>query len=187
MIGEILSKLCLNWSHKTNSMKKSAYILSLALAFGLGIVFSKTLPAFHAEHFKKATGIGGIFFKCKNPAKMREWYAKNLGLQTNQYGTVFEWYQGADSTKKSYTQWSPFKETTKYFEPGKADYMINYRVEHLAELVQQLRRDSVVITDTIATYSYGKFVHIMDIENNTVELWEPIDKEYGKFPGGKTK
>ena len=168
-------------------MKRSGYILSLFLAFALGIAFSKALPALQTAPVKKATGIGGIFFKCKDPKKMREWYAKNLGLQTNQYGTSFEWYQGADSTKKGYTQWAAFKETTKYFEPGKADYMINYRVENLVALVRQLKLDGVTVTDTIETVNYGKFAHILDAENNKVELWEPIDSEYGKFPGGKTK
>jgi len=168
-------------------MNRSGYILSLVLAFALGIAFTKALPALRQAPVKKATGIGGIFFKCKDPKKMREWYAKNLGLQTNQYGTSFEWYQGADSTKKGFTQWAPFKETTKYFDPGKADYMINYRVEHLEDLVRQLKLDGVTVTDTIETVNYGKFVHILDAENNKVELWEPIDSEYGKFPGGKTK
>src|ERR1700757_2709454 len=74
---------------------------------------------------KKVTGIGGIFFKCKDPKKIREWYKTNLGLNTNDYGAVFEWYQGADSTKKGFTQWSPFNEKTKYFEPSTKDYMIN--------------------------------------------------------------
>ncbi|MDD1475287.1 hypothetical protein MEO41_29080, partial [Dolichospermum sp. ST_sed4] len=73
---------------------------------------------------KRVTGIGGIFFKCKDPQKVREWYQKHLGLNTNQYGAVFEWYQGADSTKKGFSQWSPFKETTKYFEPSTKEFMI---------------------------------------------------------------
>ena len=130
---------------------------------------------------KKVTGIGGIFFKCKDPKKMREWYGKELGLQVNQYGTSFAWYQGADSTKKAYTQWTPFKETTKYFEPGKADFMVNYRVENLVSLVRQLKADGVTVTDTIESASYGKFVHILDAENNKVELWEPKDADYSKM------
>ena len=104
----------------------------------------------------------------------------------NQYGTGFEWRQGADSTKKGFTQWTAFKETTKYFEPGKADFMINYRVENLAGLLRQLKADGVSVTDTIETASYGKFVHILDAENNKAELWEPVDSECGKF-GGTTK
>jgi predicted enzyme related to lactoylglutathione lyase len=130
---------------------------------------------------KKATGIGGIFFKCKDPDKMREWYQKHLGLNTNQYGAVFEWYQGSDSTKKGFTTWSPFPETTKYMEPSAKDFMINYRVENIEELVLQLEKEGVTITDKIETYDYGKFVHIVDVEGNKIELWEPNDIEYEKL------
>lgn len=77
---------------------------------------------------KKVTGIGGVFFKCKDPKKITEWYQKHLGLNTNPYGATFEWYEAADSTKKAQTQWTPFSETTKYFEPSTKDFMINYRV-----------------------------------------------------------
>ena len=127
---------------------------------------------------KKVTGIGGIFFKCKNPNAIREWYTRHLGLNTNRYGAVFEWRQGADTTKKGFTQWSPFKETTKYFEPSTKDFMINYRVDNLEALVGVLKKNGVTIVDTIATYDYGKFVHILDVEGNNVELWEPNDIVY---------
>lgn len=122
---------------------------------------------------KKVTGIGGIFFKCKDPNKMKEWYQKHLGLNTNDYGATFEWYQGEDSKKKGSTQWSPFAETTKYFEPSTKDFMINYRVENLVKLVEELKKEGVVIVDQIETFEYGKFVHIIDVEGNKVELWEP--------------
>jgi predicted enzyme related to lactoylglutathione lyase len=130
---------------------------------------------------KKVTGIGGIFFKCKDPKKIREWYQTHLGLNTNQYGAVFEWYQGADSTKKGFLQWSPFKETTKYFEPSNKEFMINYRVENLEALVEELKKEGVNVTDSIQTFDYGKFVHIMDIEGNKIELWEPNDNVYEKL------
>jgi predicted enzyme related to lactoylglutathione lyase len=133
------------------------------------------------SNMKKATGIGGIFFKCKDPDKMKEWYQKNLGLNTNQYGAVFEWYQGADSTKKGFTSWSPFKETTKYFEPSTKDFMINYRVGDLEALVEELKKSGVTVLDTVETYDYGKFVHILDPEGNKIELWEPDDIEYEKL------
>ncbi|PWU03540.1 MAG: lactoylglutathione lyase [Bacteroidetes bacterium] len=137
----------------------------------------------------RVTGIGGVFFKSKDPVKLREWYKTNLGLLTNQYGAVFEWFQGADSTKKGFTTWGAFKETTKYFEPSTKDYMINYRVENLAELLDALKKNGVTIVDTVQTVDYGKFVHIMDLEGNSVELWEPNDIEYeklGKQLGAKT-
>ena len=129
----------------------------------------------------RVTGIGGIFFKCKDPKTVREWYATHLGLQVNKYGAVFEWRQGADSSKKGFSQWSPFKETTKYFEPSTKEFMINYRVTHLDALVDALRKDGVTIADTIARYDYGAFVHIMDCEGNKIELWEPNDVEYERM------
>ncbi|CAN1553827.1 COG3324 Predicted enzyme related to lactoylglutathione lyase [Flavobacteriaceae bacterium] len=118
---------------------------------------------------------------------MKEWYKTHLGLDTDQYGTNFEWRQGADTTKKGFTQWSPFAETTKYFEPSTKDFMINYRVENIEELVEQLKKEDVTITDKIESFEYGKFVHIIDVEGNKVELWEPNDIEYDKIVGGRTK
>jgi predicted enzyme related to lactoylglutathione lyase len=170
-------------------MKKTLLIITaLTVSFTFGFTFKTLITKSDNEvKMKKVTGIGGIFFKCKDPKKLREWYDKNLGLVTNQYGSVFEWHQGADSTKKGFTQWSPFKETTKYFEPSTKDFMINYRVENMKELVDQLRKDGVTITDTIETYDYGKFVHILDIEGNKIELWEPNDIVYGQMSSGTTK
>ncbi|HEU4556128.1 MAG TPA: VOC family protein [Chitinophaga sp.] len=126
---------------------------------------------------KKVTGIGGIFFKCKDADKMKAWYQKHLGLNTNEYGATFEWYQDAGAAKKGSTQWSPFNETTSYFEPSTKDFMINYRVENLVELVEQLKKEGVTIVDNIETFEYGKFVHIIDVEGNKVELWEPTGTE----------
>ncbi|MFH7013100.1 VOC family protein [Flavobacterium sp. FlaQc-52] len=124
---------------------------------------------------KKVTGIGGIFFKCNNPDKMKEWYKAHLGLDTNEYGATFEWKEASDSTKNGSTQWSPFPETTKYFEPSAKDFMINYRVADLEALVEELKKEGVTIVDTIETYEYGKFVHIIDMEGNKIQLWEPYD------------
>jgi len=124
---------------------------------------------------KKVTGIGGIFFKCKDPNKMNEWYKTHLGFETSQYGTSFEWRQEDDPTKKGTTQWAPFAESSKYFEPSSKDFMINYRVENLEALVEQLRNEGVTIVDKIESFDYGKFVHIIDPEGNKVELWEPAD------------
>jgi predicted enzyme related to lactoylglutathione lyase len=136
---------------------------------------------------KKVTGIGGIFFKSKDPEKMKEWYNKNLGLQTDEYGTSFEWRQGANPEKMGFTQWSPFPETTKYMQPSSKDFMINYRVENIEALVTELKKGGVTIVDEIETFEYGKFVHILDIEGNKIELWEPNDTEYDKIVDGRTK
>lgn len=164
---------------------------ALATSFGLGFAFNNLIinQSNNDTKMKRVTGIGGIFFKCKDTNKMKEWYKTHLGLNTDQYGTVFEWRQATDSTKKGFTQWSPFVETTKYFEPSQKDFMINYRVENLEALVEQLKKEGVTITDKIETVEYGKFVHILDVEGNKVELWEPNDIEYeklGKQLGSKT-
>lgn len=162
------------------TIKKFSFALMLILAFSLGYSF-KTYTSDKQNTVRKVTGIGGIFFKCKNPKLLREWYKNNLGINTNQYGAVFEWRLAIDSTKNGYTQWSPFGEKTTYFEPSTKDFMINYRVENLSRLVEQLKKDGVTITDEIETVEYGKFVHILDLEGNKVELWEPNDEVYEKL------
>ena len=156
---------------------KPLTILVLAISFFSGFAINSVLTAKNNKPttMKKVTGIGGIFFKCKDPKKVTEWYQKHLGLNTNPYGATFEWYEGSNSTKKGQTQWTPFAETTKYFEPSTREFMINYRVENLEALVDELKKEGVTIVDTIETYDYGKFVHILDAEGNKVELWEPKD------------
>ena len=157
-------------------MKKSILLtLTLATTFLLGFAFKTITTTNNSTKMKRVTGIGGIFFKCKDPKKVTEWYHQHLGLDTNPYGATFEWYEGEDSTKKAQTQWTPFPESTKYFEPSKQDFMINYRVENLEALVEELKKENVTIVDKIETYDYGKFVHILDGEGNKVQLWEAID------------
>jgi predicted enzyme related to lactoylglutathione lyase len=125
---------------------------------------------------KKVTGIGGIFFKCKDPKQLSAWYKTHLGFDANDYGATFEWREEADPNKKGATQWSTFSETTTYFAPSTKDFMINYRVENLEALVAQLKAEGVTIVDTIETYEYGKFIHIIDLEGNKIELWEPSEE-----------
>ncbi len=158
---------------------KKIILLTLSLAATFGLSFAVKTFTTHKNHttMKRVTGIGGVFFKCQNPAKMNDWYKTHLGLNTNQYGATFEWREADDSTKKGYTQWSTFAENTEYFAPSGKDFMINYRVENLEALVEQLKTEGVTIVDTIESYDYGKFVHIMDPEGNKIELWEPGDAE----------
>ncbi|MDO9256018.1 MAG: VOC family protein [Bacteroidales bacterium] len=154
-------------------------IFAIAISFSFGFAFKTVLIKQSGSQvkMKRVTGIGGIFFKSKNPDKVKEWYKTHLGLQTDEYGASFEWRLATDSTKKGFTQWSPFSDSTKYFGPSKQTFMINYRVENLVALVEQLEKEGVRIVDKIETYSYGKFVHILDIEGNKVELWEPREIE----------
>ena len=165
-------------------------LLVIASAFLLGFATRSAMePPQHAPELRRVTGIGGIFFKSKDPVALRAWYQQHLGLNTNQYGAVFEWFQGADSTKKGFLQWSPFNERTKYFEPSTKDFMINYRVADLEALIADLEQNGVTVLDTIAAYDYGKFAHILDLDGNKIELWEPNDVVYenmGKQMGSAT-
>ncbi|MBL7998683.1 MAG: VOC family protein [Candidatus Kapabacteria bacterium] len=135
---------------------------------------------------KRVTGVGGIFFKSENPDALKEWYKTHLGLNTDQYGTTFEWRHADNPERKGFLQWSPFKSDTTYFAPSTKDFMINYRVENLTALVDQLRAEGVTILDEIAEFEYGKFVHILDAEGNAIELWEPADENYDEIVEGRT-
>lgn len=135
---------------------------------------------------KKVKGIGGIFFKAKNPQKMNEWYKKNLGLVTNEYGSLFEFRESDKQEQKAYLQWSPMNEDTDYFAPSEKQFMINYRVENIEKLVEELKANGVNVVDNIETYEYGKFVHVMDPEGNKIELWEPVDNVFTQMYDGKT-
>ena len=136
---------------------------------------------------KKATAIGGVFFKCKSPDAQKEWYSKHLGINMDTYGTSFEWRNADDPTQKGYTAWSPFKNDTDYFGDASQQYMINYRVENLEALVEELKKEGVTIVDEMEIYEYGKFIHILDGEGNRVELWEPNDTVYEKAVNAVTK
>jgi len=157
--------------------KKTLIFLALAATFGFGFAFNSILTSTIKKqaNMKRVTGIGGIFFKCQDPEKIREWYKTHLGFDVNQYGAKFEWKQEGDSTNKGYTLWTPFAEKTKYFEPSTRDFMINYRVENLEALVEELKKEGVTVLDNIESYDYGKFVHILDVEGNKIELWEAKD------------
>lgn len=156
-------------------MKKNILItLVLVATFFSGFAFRSFSPT-NKITMKKVTGIGGVFFRSKNPEKTTEWYQKHLGLNTNGFGANFDWFESEDATKKAMTQWTPFPENTKYFGEENQEFMMNYRVDNLVDLVEELKKENVTILDEIAVYDYGKFVHILDGDGNKVELWEPID------------
>ena len=105
--------------------KTSLIIVIIAASFCFGFAFNKILTTQNKNKMKKVTGIGGVFFKCKDPKATNEWYKTHLGFDMSPYGTSFEWRENDDSTKKGTTQWNTFPETTKYFAPSTKDFMIN--------------------------------------------------------------
>jgi len=125
---------------------------------------------------KRVTGLGGVFFKCKDPKAQQEWYKKHLSIEPGQNGTMFEWREIDNPDKQGCTVWSTFKEDTKYFAPSEKPFMFNYRVDNLVELIDELRKEGVQVVGEIEVYDFGKFGWIMDPEGNKVELWEPLPK-----------
>ncbi len=124
----------------------------------------------------KVTGIGGIFFYADSLEEAKEWYSKNLGIAINDWGASSFDTRNIDRPDEiNSLQWKPFKKGDKYFSPSKKDFMINYTVQNIEGLVHKLKENGVAVLDSIETYDFGKFVHIMDAEGNKIELWEPID------------
>ncbi|RZJ68507.1 MAG: hydroxyacid dehydrogenase [Flavobacterium sp.] len=129
-----------------------------------------------AEPEARVTGIGGVFFKTKNPDELKDWYKKHLGLNTDQYGCTFWWKDryGNDCS----TQWSPFAEDTTYYEPSEKQFMQNFRVSNLDLLLEKLAADGVTMVGEPEAHEYGKFGWILDPEGNKIELWEPNDRAF---------
>lgn len=123
---------------------------------------------------KRVTGIGGIFFKAKDPAKLAAWYRDHLGLKLEEWGgAVFPWASPANPTGVGTTVWSPFEESTTYFAPSPASFMINYRVEDLHALLTLLREEGCEVDEKVDESELGKFAWVMDPEGNRIELWQP--------------
>ncbi len=136
---------------------------------------------------KRVTGIGGIFFKTQDKAALNAWYERHLGLNLDpSYGTSFEWRQAQDPERKGFTAWSPFPADTDYFAPSQRDFMVNYRVADLEGLLKVLKEEGVEVVDEMQTFEYGKFAHILDLEGNKIELWEPDDEAYEAMVKGHT-
>ena len=123
----------------------------------------------------KVTGIGGVFFKSRNDnAALAAWYQEHLGMQLESWGgSILRW---PDDTAgdKGLTVWTVAEKESKWFSPSDSPFMINYRVDNLAELIAQLKRDDITIVGGPESHENGKFAWIMDPDGNKVELWEPM-------------
>lgn len=126
---------------------------------------------------KRVTGLGGVFFKSAQPEALKSWYKKHLEIDSGEHGAMFNWRHHDDPEKEGNTVWSIFPEDTTYFQPASREFMFNYRVENLVELIKVLREEGVEIVGEIEEYPYGKFGWIMDPEGNKIELWEPLNEK----------
>jgi predicted enzyme related to lactoylglutathione lyase len=126
----------------------------------------------------KITGLGGVFFKAKDPKATKQWYNEHFSLGTDQYGKAFAWRDVNNKEHIGYTQWSAMSKDTDYFAPSKQDYMINYRVENLEALLEDLKSKGITQVGKVDKYDYGKFAWVLDPDGNKIELWEPVDQVF---------
>ena len=123
---------------------------------------------------KRVTGIGGVFFKAKDPVGLREWYRTHLGIDVQEWGgAVFTWTDDAGESVTGSTVWNVANADSDYFDPGTAVFMINYRVADLRALVRTLREEGCDVLENTEESDYGRFAWVIDPEGNKVELWEP--------------
>jgi predicted enzyme related to lactoylglutathione lyase len=122
----------------------------------------------------RVTGIGGIFFKAKDPVALRDWYRQHLGIDVQEWGgTAFTWADAAGNPARGTTVWSISGATGEHFAPSQSSFMVNYRVADLAAVLQALRDEGCNVLEKSDDSEYGKFGWVMDPEGNKVELWQP--------------
>lgn len=127
---------------------------------------------------KRVTGIGGIFFKAKDPAALGAWYKKHLGVDVQSWGgATFPWTDDAGKPVNGTTAWFITGADSDKFTPGKAPFMVNYRVADLGSLLAALRTEGCNVLDKTDDSEYGKFGWVIDPEGNKVELWQPPEGE----------
>jgi predicted enzyme related to lactoylglutathione lyase len=123
---------------------------------------------------KRVSGIGGVFFKAKDPKALGQWYARHLGVPIESWGgAVFRWQSPENPNGVGTTVWNPFEESTAYFGPGPSSFMVNFRVHDLHALLAALREEGCAVEPKVEESEYGKFGWVTDPEGNRVELWEP--------------
>jgi predicted enzyme related to lactoylglutathione lyase len=118
-------------------------------------------------------GIGGIFFKARDPGSLSEWYRRHLAINIVNNVAVFGWHSGKDPNRKGHTVWSAFPHSTRYFGRRRNQFMIDYRVKNLKLLLRQLHLEGVSVHGKIMESKYGKFAWLTDPEGNHIELWQP--------------
>ena len=123
---------------------------------------------------RRVTGIGGVFFQAKDPAMLRAWYKKHLGIDVQEWGgAAFSWTDNEGKPVGGTTVWSIGPAQSNQFAPGTATFMVNYRVDDLHALIKVLREEGCNVLDKVDDSEYGKFAWVIDPEGNKVELWQP--------------
>ena len=118
----------------------------------------------------KVLGLGGVFFKSPDPARLRKWYAQALGMAVDEYGCVL---QPATVPAGGYHVWSPFAQDTTYFAPGTRDFMVNLMVDDVDGALAQVEAAGATVMPDRESGEYGRFGWFLDPDGNKVELWQP--------------
>lgn len=134
----------------------------------VGAVGAVTATRSKAADMEKVTGIGGLFFRAKDPKTLAKWYSDHLGISSNES----PWRQEAGTCS-----FQPFPEKTTYFGNDAKQWMVNYRVRDLDKMAAQLRTAGITVNIDPKVYPYGRFAHLQDPEGNPIELWEPQERD----------
>ena len=121
-------------------------------------------------------GIGGIFFRASDRAQTRDWYSKHLGIADKGGGAMLPWREHDEPQKEHVTVWTIFPDSTKYFDPSHAPFMIDYIVDDMDALLDRLKQEGVKIDPKRMNESFGSFAWIYDSDGNKIELWQPAAK-----------
>jgi predicted enzyme related to lactoylglutathione lyase len=126
----------------------------------------------------RVTGLGGMFFKSRDPKGTLDWYRTHLGIDSADWGGfAFQWLEKDRPEQTGYTVWSAFPEDTKHFAPGDQSFMVNFRVSDLDGLMAALKQAGVEVVGAVEQHENGKFAWILDPEGRKVELWEPVPSQ----------
>lgn len=145
------------------------------VGFVSGLLAAAQKPDSAGLPAERVTGIGGVFFKARDPKALGAWYREKLGIamRDGREFSVFEWRERNDSSRVGTTAWSLFRSDSKYFAPSQATFMVNYRVRDIDRMLAQLRALGVDVESKVSSDFNGKFAWVVDPEGNKIELWEP--------------
>jgi catechol 2,3-dioxygenase-like lactoylglutathione lyase family enzyme len=152
---------------------------AIVLSFALGMMLPSARGWRAQKDAQRVTGVGGVFFKAQNTAELASWYRDHLGIALEPAGKagpqyhVFAWREKEHADTVGSTVFSIFPASSKYFDPGTAPFMINFRVANLARLLAQLKAEGVRVDEKIDDEPNGRFGWVMDPEGHRIELWEP--------------
>jgi len=124
---------------------------------------------------RRVTGLGGMFFRSKDPKATLDWYRRHLGIESAEWGGfAFRWLDTEEPANVGYTVWSAMPADTTYFAPSEESFMVNFRVADLEGLIAALETEGIRVVGEIQQHENGKFAWILDPEGRKIELWEPV-------------